>query len=1214
MLQKIANWIVDHRRILVIVMTILTLGCTALLPFVKINYDMTKYLPPHSSMKIGMDKMAEEFPDLTEESNIRVMFTRLREEQIPVVRKQLSDIPYVKNVDYEPGNPDYNKDDHTLFVVYTDYPYSSKEEVSIEKAIDRGFDGYEMVWKNTDVGKGVLPASVVALAMTCLMIILFAMCSSWFEPVLFAAAIGIAVLINMGSNLIQGEISDITFTIAALLQMVLSMDYSIILMNRYRQELEYQTDRVSAMKSALAQAMPSILSSGMTTVVGMIMLVFMSFRIGRDLGVVLAKGVFLSMVSVCTFLPALILATTDTIFKYNKKFFDPNMDGLARFTSRFFRPMAVLFLLLFAGSYILQARTPFSYTLFQDDPVADVFPLENQIVLLYSNEDEEAVAKIADDLMKEDHTRSVMSYSTTLARGYTVRELADVMTDMGSDTKIDPSMLRIIFYDKHSGGVLPSISAGELFTFLNHTVRNDPQFSGYLTPEMTGQMDAMSLFESPGALTRPRTAGEIARQFGLPENQVAQLLQYYAIRHPGSSSMTMTLPAFTAFLTEEVAKDPEIGSMIPADAAEQMSSLKALTDTENLTRPLTPSEAARILGVDRSYAEMLWALYGMVNGEGADASYDTADFIRFMAGQLDSNPMFAENIADDQVQQIRLLSGVLTAASAGNTLTAGVLGQTLSLSEQAVNGLLAATREDGLTVDGALDLLIANPDWGLTEDQIATFTQLRSLLKSAAFGTKHDAAEMAEILQMDESIIRFLYAYKSLSDEGMNRHPVSLADLTSALSAHSDALSGLMGPEERAQLASMAGIVQGTLSGKGYTAGELATLTGMEDEQISMLYMYYVMNHGGTAAPSVSIRDFLDFLADDVLTNPQFSSYIDGSQASRLQGARALADAVVDGTEYSPEAMSDLLGGLGADLDPEMLKLLYLYHAAMYQSDPNWTMSILELFDHLENHMMNDARFASFFDESMKAELTKNKQTLEDGVRQLKGPHYSILMLASSIPVESEETESWYQSLTTRLSKELHGDYHLIGSTPMNYEMKASFHKELTRITLLTALSIFLVVLLTFRSFLIPAILVCLVQCGVFITIATSGVLGYEAYYLSMLIVQCILMGATIDYGILFTNYYRENRQYYDLLESLKRSFHGSTHTILTSGLIIILVTGLVGFAPVDPTIGQICQTISIGTLSATLLILFVLPSLLAACDRFVSRPTIRRKKDMDPI
>lgn len=1209
MLQKIANRIVDHRRILVIVMTILTIGCTAMFPFVKINYDMTKYLPPHSSMKIGMDKMTEEFPDLTEESNVRVMFTGLKEEQIPVVRSQLSEIPYVKNVDYEAGNPDYNKEDHTLFVVYTDYPYSSEEEVSIEKAIDSGFDGYEMVWKNSDVGKGVLPASVVVLAMTCLMIILFAMCNSWFEPVLFAAAIGIAVLINMGSNLIQGEISDITFTIAALLQMVLSMDYSIILMNRYRQELEHTEDRVAAMKSALAQAMPSILSSGMTTVVGMIMLVFMSFRIGRDLGVVLAKGVFLSMISVCTFLPALILASTDLIFKYNKRYFDPNMDPLARFARRFHRPIALLFVLLFAGSYILQARTPFSYTLFQDDPVADVFPMENQIVLLYSNEDEEAVAKIADDLMEEDHTRSVMSYSTTLARGYTVRELADVMTDMGSDTKIDPSMLKIIFYDKYSGGALPNISAGELFSFLNHTVRTDPQFSGFLTEDMRSQMDSLSLFESAGALTRPRTAGEIARQFDLPEDRVSQLLQYYAIRHPGSSSMTMTLPAFTAFLTEEVAADPELGSMIPADTAGQLSSLKALTDTENLTRPVTPSEGAVILGVERSWAEMLWALYGMVNGEGSDAAYDTAEFIRFMAGQLDSNPMFQENIAADQVQQIRLLSGVLTAASSGNTLTAGVLGQTLSLGEQAVNGLLSATREDGLTVEGALDLLIANPDWGLSDDQIATFTQMRALLKSAALGTKLDAPAMAELLQMDESTIRFLYAYKSLSDDGMDRHPAALSDLTSALSEHSEELSGLMGPEERSQLSSMAGIVQGTLSGKGYTAGELASLTGMEEEQISMLYLYYVMNHGGAAPVSVSIRDFLDFLADDVLTNPQFSSYIDASQSSRLRGARALADGVVAGTEYSPEAMTDLLGSLGADLDPEMLKLLYLYHAALYKGDPGWTMSILELFDHLENHMMNDARFASFFDESMKAELLKNKTTLEDGVRQLKGPHYSILMLASSIPVESEETESWYQGLTTRLSKELKGDYHLIGSTPMNYEMKANFHKELTRITLLTALSIFLVVLLTFGSFLIPLILVCLVQCGVFITIATSGVLGYQAYYLSMLIVQCILMGATIDYGILFTNYYRENRQHYDLLESLKQSYRGSTHTILTSGLIIILVTGIVGFAPVDPTIGQICQTISIGTLSATLLILFVLPSLLAACDRFVARPTIRKRK-----
>ena len=109
-------------------------------------------------------------------------------------------------------------------------------------------------------------------------------------------------------------------------------------------------------------------------------------------------------------------------------------------------------------------------------------------------------------------------------------------------------------------------------------------------------------------------------------------------------------------------------------------------------------------------------------------------------------------------------------------------------------------------------------------------------------------------------------------------------------------------------------------------------------------------------------------------------------------------------------------------------------------------------------------------------------------------------------------------------------------------------------------------------------------------------------YYLALLIVQCILMGATIDYGILYTNYYRENRKSAGIRESLNKAFDGSMHTILTSGLIMVIVTGVMGFAPVDPTISQICQTVSIGALSAILLIVFVLPGLLAAFDKLVTK------------
>ena len=109
---------------------------------------------------------------------------------------------------------------------------------------------------------------------------------------------------------------------------------------------------------------------------------------------------------------------------------------------------------------------------------------------------------------------------------------------------------------------------------------------------------------------------------------------------------------------------------------------------------------------------------------------------------------------------------------------------------------------------------------------------------------------------------------------------------------------------------------------------------------------------------------------------------------------------------------------------------------------------------------------------------------------------------------------------------------------------------------------------------------------------------GYSIYFLALLIVECILMGATIDYGILFTGYYRERRKLLSSPEALESAYDGSVHSILTSGLILVLVTGVLGYTYSDPTVAEICRTIATGALSAILLILFLLPGLLAAFDR----------------
>ena len=266
-----------------------------------------------------------------------------------------------------------------------------------------------------------------------------------------------------------------------------------------------------------------------------------------------------------------------------------------------------------------------------------------------------------------------------------------------------------------------------------------------------------------------------------------------------------------------------------------------------------------------------------------------------------------------------------------------------------------------------------------------------------------------------------------------------------------------------------------------------------------------------------------------------------------------------------------------------------------------------ELFDYLQNDLLTDARFASFLTDDMRAQITDAQTMLTDAVTQLRGGDYSRLVLTTTLPGESDETSAFIAQLTQDLDAATTGDYYLIGNSAMVYEMENSFDSELL-ITLLTAASIFLVVVLTFRSLVIPALLVLIVQCGVFITVTVVGLQGLEIYYLALLIVECILMGATIDYGILYTSYYREKRESMSVRDALIAAYRGSIHTVLTSGSIMVLVTAVVGKFFGNPTIEQICRTISIGAFSAILLILLFLPGMLALFDRWVLPRDLRRR------
>ncbi len=1054
-MKKIADFIVE-KRILILVLVLALAGlCFYLMTKVEVNSDMTKYLPDASSMKQGMDLMEEEFPDVEEEYTIRVMFKGLTDEEKLQMKEKLAGIEYVTKVDYKAGDSDYNKDDYVKYVLHTDYDYKSEEEASIEEKLAADFSQNEMVCMNDSGDSPELPLWAILTAVGLLTLILIIMCNSWIEPFLFLFTIGVAIMINLGTNIFMGTIAETTFSVTAILQLVLSMDYSVILANRYLQEKEKHEDKKEAMKAAVAGAFSSIASSSFTTMVGLLALVFMSFKIGPDLGVVLAKGVFFSVVCVFLILPGLLLIFSKLLDKTRKPAPKIPVGGLARFSNRLRVPLAVFFLLLFAGVYFLQKQTDVSYSMLKYDAISDVFPKENQLVLVYANKDDEKVTALAEDMENWADVKSASSYSNTLAKQYTSGEMVDAIEDLSD-----------------------SMGDGK---------KND------ITPT---------------------------------ESTFNMLYYKYYGGQPGK----MTASEFMRFLTEDVMTEPTFAEYIGSGASKNLEMMKKLSDVNLLKTPIGPKDMASLFGLDPAQCEQLYLYHFLQLPNLETISVKVSDYVTFLVDELAKDSAYAANLSEEML--------------------------------------------------GKLNQLRKFTDPAFLQQECSTE------LMTEALGMVGDAA--TRLLQTVSSALQDVKP--------------TLYGVVSFLTEHRGMVSGMLGQEALDGLSRMKSVMDKVLGGGELDEAALSQLLGTDAVTTHQMLVIYMLKR---LDPKVmlSAESFVQVL-QSMISHPAqgAAATFDKAEASmkQLTGLMQLITAVTTEKELTHQEMYQLFAGMTEDFKPETMELLYIFHDANLPAEEKRTMSIQQMMNYMNDTLIYDEAFKTLLDDQMVSDIKKFAVDLNDGIRQLKGPNYSRLVLVVTVPEEGPVTNAFYEKMEGRL-KDLSGDYYLVGSSAMNYEMSQTFDKELLLITLLSAGAIFLVVLVTFRSLAVPLLLVLLVQTGVFITISAVGIQGYSINYLALLIVQCILMGSMIDYGILYSNYYREARQTCGRAEALKQAYAGAIHTILTSGLIIVTVTAILGQCFGEPTIEQIIQTISIGALSAIILILFVLPGVLACFDRFTA-------------
>lgn len=257
----------------------------------------------------------------------------------------------------------YYKDGSALFSV----TIAKEKRITAVDAI-RQIIGDDNAMTGSAVSTAVATASTVseistiaAIAVAFVLLVLLLTTTSFAEPFLLLAGLGVAVVINAGSNLMFGEISFVTNAAGSILQLAVSLDYSVFLLHRFAECRQTTTDPKDAMVEALTMSTTSILSSGLTTVIGFLALCLMQFRIGPDLGLALAKGVALSLITVFTFMPALILKTYKIIDKTEHRSFMPSFQGFGRFVSRVMLPMVLVFAILIVPCYLASNANSFYY-------------------------------------------------------------------------------------------------------------------------------------------------------------------------------------------------------------------------------------------------------------------------------------------------------------------------------------------------------------------------------------------------------------------------------------------------------------------------------------------------------------------------------------------------------------------------------------------------------------------------------------------------------------------------------------------------------------------------------------------------------------------------------------------------------------------------------------------------------------------------------------
>ncbi|GAB3807045.1 efflux RND transporter permease subunit [Virgibacillus kimchii] len=449
-----ASRILKHRKSVVITFVLLAIISIFAQFTVSVNYNLTEYLPDDSPSTIAMEVMEEEFEDSIQ--NARVMIQDVSIQEALVFKEELNNIDGVTNVDWlddaidikmpiemaEEGTVESYYQDDTALISFT---IEEEREVEVTDQIyaligeENAMDGEAVDTAVSQKMTGSETMFAAAILIPIIILILVLSTTSWMEPVFFLTAIGISVLINLGTNIFLGEVSFITQSVAPLLQLAVSLDYAIFLLHSFQDYRKKTENPEEAMRLAMKRSFPAITASASTTFFGFIALSFMNFEIGADLGINLVKGIALSYITVIVFLPAFTVMFYKWIDKTKHKALLPSTWNIGKFVIKLRIPMLILVLLFIVPAFMAQSQTNFIFGMGElpentragSDAlqIEETFGEYTPVIILAPRGDISREEQLTQDLRSLEDVTSTISYTDAVSTAIPPEYLEDAVTD-----------------------------------------------------------------------------------------------------------------------------------------------------------------------------------------------------------------------------------------------------------------------------------------------------------------------------------------------------------------------------------------------------------------------------------------------------------------------------------------------------------------------------------------------------------------------------------------------------------------------------------------------------------------------------------------------------------------------------------------------------------------------------------------------------------------